>query len=525
MNIWERAVLWITLLFTYGALGCGVWWLFRSFPLWSQKSRRTYRWFLGGVGICIGLPWFFLYTEAWKRHTWAYTPAHLSLSLLGVAWLLVVFGAGFFAKHVFIPLGWVRCAFYAGRLAKKTFSEDPLGSGLLCGVLAALQHDKMISRDTSFLRQQALRIPLRGAGLVGQTLLAHALEGRPESLQPLLRSIALVDARAFPPWARRIATLWQMAYAGTQEDWSEVYRLGEELGAARNWLTRLWQQVAQCFLQSPAERRSWRLWWAFWWAGRPRGFAPLLQRALQAPEPAQKTSSQKGVQEGIPPVYIELGDSSPQALSASWRKALIFQIAAQRQGKPSPEQARMVIAQWNEVWHHKDLDHFIQARCVTLGLRDTGFHEQFLHQLIKSLRPLAETLSLEELATLSGPCSERLVAEMRERTLAEFEAHCQALRERVDAKRALPLWEEWREWSHQQQSYEALKREGGPAVREVAWPLFHTEITHWAIWLWNERNEFVLGNALFRYLWIEALLMNDEQASGLQERNLRCRWE
>lgn len=515
MKDWGTSLSAVTAGAMYAALGLGVFRLIHTLPLWSQKPPRAYRWFLTGIGFSVFLPWYFLYTDVWERHSWVYVPAHVTLSFLGLAWLFVVLGSGFLAKHVFVPLGWVRCAFYTGRLAKRSFAQDPLGGGLLCGVVAALQHGNLHPQDLSFLQQQALRISLRGAGLVAHVLLTHAVEGKTDGLQPLLKAISLVDSRAFPPWARCISVLWQMAYAGNREDWTEVYRLGEELGAARNRRVRLWQQVAQCFLQSPQERRPWRLWMAFWRAGRPHGFTSLIQRALEAPEPTPKAV----------PVSPELRDMVSQSSSFSWRQALTVQFTVQRAGSPSVQQIQKVIAGWNEAWDHSTLTDFIQARCITLGLVNRGFREQFLAQVITYLRSLTQSLPLEELAAFPGICNERLVAETRHCILTEFEAHCQALRDRTQVKRALPLWEEWREWGRQQQAYETLKRNGGAAVREVAWPLFHTEITRWAVWLWNERNECVLGNTMFRYLWIEALLIKDEQASGLQERNLRCNWE
>ena len=62
---------------------------------------------------------------------------------------------------------------------------------------------------------------------------------------------------------------------------------------------------------------------------------------------------------------------------------------------------------------------------------------------------------------------------------------------------------------------------GGLAVRRLAWVPMHREVCNWAVWLWNERKEKVLANAVFRFLQRQRL--NDESRIALarKKRGLR----
>ena len=70
--------------------------------------------------------------------------------------------------------------------------------------------------------------------------------------------------------------------------------------------------------------------------------------------------------------------------------------------------------------------------------------------------------------------------------------------------------------------YEHAARRGGPEVRRLLWSRLHGDVCGYAVWLWNQRKERPLGNAIFRYLLREATELGDAERRALQEKNVAC---
>jgi hypothetical protein len=60
---------------------------------------------------------------------------------------------------------------------------------------------------------------------------------------------------------------------------------------------------------------------------------------------------------------------------------------------------------------------------------------------------------------------------------------------------------------------------GGIELRRLAFPHVHHTVCKLAVWLWNQREEHVMANAMFRWLLDEALSVGDAEAIELQSRN------
>ena len=124
-----------------------------------------------------------------------------------------------------------------------------------------------------------------------------------------------------------------------------------------------------------------------------------------------------------------------------------------------------------------------------------------------------------DLLPLDSQSLTRAAAIVREEILANVELGFSTLEERTEAKRGLPSIDEWREFLALRQLHSELAQTGGLAVRQLAFPNLHHAACNHAAWLWNERNEYVMANAIFRWLLAEATIVGDERAIELQRAN------
>jgi hypothetical protein len=132
---------------------------------------------------------------------------------------------------------------------------------------------------------------------------------------------------------------------------------------------------------------------------------------------------------------------------------------------------------------------------------------------------LARALPLDALGD-RGELSARVRRRVRDRLLSEVEITIAATRRRADEKRALPAIDEWREWNALRAQYERGVRLAGEDLRRLAFLRLHDAACALAVWLFNERGEKPIGNAIFRFLLAEAHALGDERAVDLQSRNV-----
>jgi hypothetical protein len=134
---------------------------------------------------------------------------------------------------------------------------------------------------------------------------------------------------------------------------------------------------------------------------------------------------------------------------------------------------------------------------------------------------LAAELPLAEL-TSGGATTARVRAAVRDRLLREIELASDALRRRTDERRAIPGADEWREWSALAAAHARGARLAGAELRQLAFHKVNGDATHFAVWLFNERKERAIANAIFRFLLGEAIAIDDATAAALQQKNVDC---
>jgi hypothetical protein len=122
----------------------------------------------------------------------------------------------------------------------------------------------------------------------------------------------------------------------------------------------------------------------------------------------------------------------------------------------------------------------------------------------------------------NGEFVSRVRARLRDRLLSEVESASDAIRRRVADKRALPAPDEWREWGDLCALYERAVRSAGEDLRRLAFVKVYPDATSFAVWLYNDRQQRPLGNAIFRWLLREATALDDTRAIALMTKNVAC---
>jgi hypothetical protein len=116
----------------------------------------------------------------------------------------------------------------------------------------------------------------------------------------------------------------------------------------------------------------------------------------------------------------------------------------------------------------------------------------------------------------------RVARELRHEMLDELAIMCEGLDARVRARRSLPALDELREFLAIRDHYEQVCEVGGPELVRIAFSQIHDPLCALSVWLWDERGETGIANAMFRWLGHEAVMAGDEQAAELQRRNVAC---
>ncbi|MCA9698674.1 MAG: hypothetical protein KC431_14205, partial [Myxococcales bacterium] len=116
----------------------------------------------------------------------------------------------------------------------------------------------------------------------------------------------------------------------------------------------------------------------------------------------------------------------------------------------------------------------------------------------------------------------RAARELHSQLLDGLETATSALEARVSARRELPAIDEWHSFLAIREQYAEAAALGGADLRRLAFQEVHGPLCSLAVWLWNERSERAVGNAMFQWLLAEAVIVDDAEAIRLQERNVKC---
>ncbi|MBK8251856.1 MAG: hypothetical protein IPK82_04210 [Polyangiaceae bacterium] len=413
------------------------------------------------------------------------------------------------ARHVFAPLGMVRTAYYVG-YASWASPEDRIGRALMAGAIALHRKSQFDAESASFLEERITsQKGLRGGGIVAAAASAAA-RGDREGARALFLSIGQLDPRATTREAIHIAYEWLAADAAGRGAWQEVIDLGissSHVGRSA-WLLI---QVAKRLLCKPdaPTRNALLLHWLF--APRRRHTFAIVERALSIEDNASMIEDEE---ENLPTVSDSEG---PLA------KALALHVALLSMKKPTAVDIVYTARSFDIAFEGDALLSLLQKRAEVIGAsRPDDALRRFRDDVEDSLFHLlkAHSIALDDTKMDLGEFASAAQRRLRDETLAVIEALSDAVGNRAREKRALSAIDEWREFAALKMAYERGMRLGGPELRYLAFTKVHTDLSALAVWLFNERGERPIANAMLRFLLSEAQAVGDAEAIELQTKNV-----
>lgn len=475
------------------------------------------------VWLFVGPLWFAELVGVWQaieEHAW--TDLGLALAMLVIT--TPVLFPSLIVRTLLIPLGRAKLAWFVTRMSFWVWRGDVRGGAVIAAALALMRRGESHDaediawierrRDAASPQQNPIRWKTGGAAIVATGLLA-AVQGDRTTARRLLASAPELVTEAWPDRAIPIANEWLCAEAIERGDWRAVEFVARTSPIESRTLALL--AVLAARLTGIAPLPNDLLVELRWWlAPRRRAMRPLVDAALAMPmTPRARTERADAPLDPIDP-GSEAGPLGP---------ALSLHAALLRVPNELLHVRHLIEvgAAWDRALTSDALDRHLRERALVLGSRsDQALRtliddvERDLAELIRTARlPLA---SLGEVEGLLGRVVRRLHGEL----LDALEIASSAFAARVEAKRALPAMDEWQAFLALREQHAEAVALAGPELRRLAFSQLHGPICSLAVWLWNDRSERALGNAIFQWLLNEAIIVDDAEALRLQERNVAC---
>jgi hypothetical protein len=431
------------------------------------------------------------------------------------------------ARTLLIPRGHVKLAWAISRLSFWVWRGDVRGGAVVVASWAALRRAQLdeqadadaqvelhgwIERRRDAPPATAVRWRTGGAALVATGLLAEARRDR-ASARPLLVSATELAEPTRPGRAVAIAWEWLCAEAIERGAWREVEFLARTAPVRTRTLALFGAVAARLTGIAPVPSdAALRLRWLL--APHRAALRELLERALATPSTPEARAGE-GRQPSEAP---ELPDD--QSLHA----ALLlhsFVLTCRELGR---DELASLASAWDRALVDPALEQRLRERGLALGAHERERHPDALAELVRDdLLALVRAAGLE-LGSLRDDSEllARAARQLHGELLDGLEITTEALESRVEARRELPAIDEWQGFLAVREQYNAAVALGGLALRRLAFHDIHGPVCALAVWLWNERSERALANAMFHWLLAEAVTVDDAEAIRLQERNVEC---
>lgn len=446
-----------------------------------------------------------------------FTALVFGMSLAGALWCVPLFVLGLillmpwtFSRHVLIPLGMSRTARFLSSLAGWTWGSDRKGGGLVAGAWAILRQpvpnrDRMAEIEAARDAEEHLT----AAQVLATGLLAAARDDL-ESARALVESVDAIGRNTTPTMVHKLAREWLVADAAERGDWARVALLARST-THRTRMTRLLCAVG-ARLARGADAPSSAFLWALWL------IAPMRRRTYAWVRRAQVLPREPG--HAPLPMDRRLGTTLLPDHHADALSAHAFALE-QEPSSLTAEVIENLARVWDQALTSPATRRAIMQRAAALGVRSAD----------RALKVLGDDVA-RDIAGMAraaqAPIAERrsdsfILGEaqrwLRNELMSEIELAFDALDARAAQKRALSPMDEWRDWLSLRGLYERAARLGGLELRRLAFPHIHHIVCKLGVWLWNERREHLMANAMFRWLLDEALAVGDAEAIELQSRN------
>jgi hypothetical protein len=470
------------------------------FAIDARRKNRTWHYFAwSGVAALIATI-LFVFATAFVALLFYVKLWWLALLMMGLL-LLPVIGPTL-VRHVMVPLGAYRLAYYLGWACRP--GKDPTAYGLVAAAWAQAAKPSGAGEAWVGLRRDQ-RVPLGDAEVVATALLA-ASRGDHATARLLMRStLMLVEVH---PMVRELAGEWLACDAAERGAWAE---LADDAAAAR-WpatpLTYFLEGVAARKLGT-ANAPSGRELWARWLLAPKRRHTRDL-RDDATPPPSQPAASETQTAETLdcPPDRAPL----PRAIAAH----LAFATTS-----PSLTTLGTTVRAWDAALSDAATLSWLGRRALELDAP--------LGAVDRALREIAAVVT-DQLARIAdgaqlgapishGPIGDGLARRLRHGRLDNLEAGFTRWRDRQHDGEHHAAIDEWREFIALHTAYASTITAGGAELRRLAFPHAYSTGTNMAAWLWNARSEYALSHAISKWLLDEALAVGDTEAIELGHRN------
>ncbi len=482
------------------------------------------------VGPLWLIGWFDLVRSIDQRD---WTEVAGSLALVGIT-TLVLFPWPI-TRDLLIPLGRPKLAWLLSHISFWAWRGDVRGGAMIAAALAMLRREPNDPRNLDLIAwaeqklgrsvvptstpdsAKTIRWTTGGSAIVATGLLA-AVRGDRRVARQLLASASELIVSTRPDRAVVIANEWLCADAIERGDWREVEFVARTSQVDSPTLRLLASVAARLTGIAPLPNDLVvRVRW--WLAPRRRAMRPLVHAALatpMTPRPRSKPSATP-----LEPIAVS-GESAPTDLLAM---ALRLHVALLRlpTAKLDTQAILQVGAAWDRALTSDELEAHVRERALALASRSDHALRTLVDQVEADLCELVvdARLSLVSFAELDGLLA-RVARRLHGELLDALEVASGAIQSRVDAKRALSAIDEWQSFLVLREQHANAVALGGLDLRRLAFGQLHGPVCGLAVWLWNERSERALGNAIFQWLLDEAIVVDDAEAIRLQEKNVGC---
>jgi hypothetical protein len=467
-------------------------------------SRATLPVEKDGLNVTITL-WMFLVPACWAFFVYG-IPARDPLRVaIGSVFVVLLF-PWWVCRRVVIPLGLPRVAYAVAWLSRITWRSDRPGGPAFAAALALLRARRP-SRKVIDLLERTLRRRercLQPSG-VAATALLEAAKGNLAEARALFESLGRFDERLLPPTLLRTAAEWLAAEAAAEGDWQRVYEEGVGGGARRSRAVSLLEAIARRVLG--AEGTSLLGLWMCWLIAPRRWSTFAFVRRLAA-MPAGHPDEAPGRLPRAPAT-----DTLARALHSQLELHL-------RERGPDSAAVVTLAERWDAALHAPETRAWLRERARVVG----GDADMTLAKARRMVTAELADLSQHIKGPVPQPSAVLLeaLADRREELHGRLERQVAQMADRAESSKALPGIEEWREVMKVLEIHGELTAMGEADERHLALSVIERRLSSFAVWLYNDRGERPIANAIFSFLWHQAAAVGDEAAAARNEKNSRC---
>ncbi len=419
-----------------------------------------------------------------------------------------------------IPRGRVRAAWLLTRLSLWIWRGDVQGGAVIAAAWALNRRREIDPELVAWIERRrdarvvdaTSRWRLGGAGIVATALLAAATGDRARARQ-LFASVAELSSSTWSGRTIVLANEWLSAEAMERGAWREV-EFVTRTSPVDSPTLRLFAAIASRLTGIAPLAGDTVLEWRWLRAPHRRRLWPLVRRALAT---ASKPSNEHRATEPSSPAIHDLPDD-PLA------RALVLHATLLRRpvGELSVEAIERTAKAWDAALADSGVHRHVEARELALAARSTDALARLRETVEQELGMVLASARIPLGSLVGSELLERIVRRMHRELLDALEVSASSLDARVKAKRALPAIDEWQAFLALREQHASAVAIGGLELRRLAFSELHGPVCSLAVWLWNERGERALGNAMFQWLLNEAIIVDDTEAIRLQERNVAC---